>query len=602
MLGLTALFQAIRSKLLGTSPSSYADWIRRYDTLGNDDRQAIGRDMESFASTPRFSILVGVYNCPEAWLRQCLASVQGQMYPHWQCIVVDDASTEEHCPKVIEEFAEKDDRFTALRHERNKGISRTLNTALAEAAGEYILVLDHDDVLAEQALYCFAKLLQENPHAGLLYADEDKINAEGERFSPYFKPGWNPDLFRSQNYLNHPTVLRKDIVEGVGGFSVEHEGSQDYDLYLKVSEQLAEDGVIHIPHVLYHWRAHEKSVAGDAGDKSYALVAARKALADHARRLELPAMVEPAMVESTMVEPAGVPAYHHLRFHLPEKAPLTSVIIPTNGASPHLPTLLESLCAVDGLPLEIIVVTNNMRSQKMLAYLEEQQTLGRLRLLAWDEPFNFSAIYNMAVAHAKGDVLAMLNDDLGELSVDGLKESVAEALRPRIGAVGAKLLYPDGRIQHAGVALGLGGVAGHVFKGLPADSLEHFSWLHVKRNCSAVTAACLFMRKAVFEEIGGFDEKLAVAFNDIDLCLRIVQQGYRIVYNPQLMTTHYESVSRGDDLRPEHRERFHKEIDTMQERWAKELVSDPHFSPNLSLCSERPLPAHPPRTIKPWAK
>jgi GT2 family glycosyltransferase len=568
----------------------YARWVKLYDTLSATDREMIRGHLEEMIVRPLFSIVLPVFNTPAQLLRECLDSVLHQIYPRWELCIADDASTEPHCRDILREYAARDDRIKIIFREENGHISRASNSALELATGEYVVLLDHDDLLAEHALYMVAATISEHPEADVIYSDEDKINEGGRRYDPYFKPDFSPDLFLSQNFINHLGVYRTGLVQAVGGFRHEFVGSQDYDLALRVLEQTSPEKVYHIPFVLYHWRAISGSTALATAEKAYPHEAAQRAIAEHLSRVGGAARVEPVA--------DGV--YHRVVYLLPEKLPRVSLIVPSTCMPQHLAWCEELLEKTDYPDLEYILVANNLPGPEAREALARVRDAGRMRIADSDRPFNFSEIYNTAMPQASGEIIGILNDDLLPIGPNWLKEMVSHALRPEVGLVGAMLYYPDDTIQHAGIILGIGGVAGHAHKRMPRGSNGYFGRARLVQNFSAVTAACAVLRKNVFEEVGGLDPVLRVAFNDVDFCLRVRERGYRIVWTPQAELYHMESVTRGDDDRPETKPRFLGEMRYMQEKWLAELVADPYYNSNLSLMSEHFALAFPPRVKKSW--
>ena len=488
--------------------------------------------------------------------------------------------------------AAEDDRIKAVFREKNGHISAASNSALDLASGEFVVLLDHDDELTRHALYMIANELNFHPNADVIYSDEDKIDEAGETDQPYCKPDWSPDMFLAQNYLNHVTAHRRSLVEEVGRFRLGFEGSQDYDLALRIIEKTRPENIRHIPFILYHWRAVSGSVADTEEAKDYALDAARRAIREHLERSKIDAEVVP-----------GADTYsHRVVYALPKKKPLVSLIVPTRNRADIL-----KLC-VDGIRenndyenWEMILVDNGSDEAESLAYFETLAEDDRITVMRDDGPFNYSRLNNRAARKAKGEILGLLNNDIEPINRDWLTEMVRQVLQPGVGAVGAKLYYPNDTLQHGGVIVGLGGVAGHFDKRLPREKRGYFGRAAIVNNFSAVTAACLLTPKKVWDEVEGLDEHhLAVAFNDVDLCLKIRKAGYRIVWTPYAELYHHESVSRGLDTAPEKVERFAAEIRTMQERWNTRLEADPFYNPNLTLDYERPHLADPPRATRPW--
>jgi GT2 family glycosyltransferase len=553
---------------------NYRAWIARYDTIGEDDRRAIARAIAGLADPPLISVVMPVYETPEAYLRAAIDSVRRQLYPHWQLCIADDASTAPHVRAVLEHYRETDRRIEICYRRANGHISAASNSALALAKGEFVALLDHDDLLPEHALYLVAQAVTADPELDLIFSDEDKIDAEGRRFDPYFKPDWNPDLMLSQNMFSHLGVFRRSLVEAIGGFRQGYEGSQDYDLVLRAAAQTRPERIHHIPHVLYHWRAISGSVALAVGEKTYATERARQAITDHLAAQGIDAQVGAG----------ALPNFHRVRYALRE-LPLASVIIPTRDQAALLRTCVSGLLDRTDYPkLEIIIVDNQSREADTHTYFAELAAEPRVRIIKYDQPFNFAAINNFAVGFASGSMLCLLNNDIEVIDSDWLREMVSHAARPGIGGVGALLYYPDQRIQHAGTILGISGVGAHAYRWQPRGTAGHFGRAMLIQNLSAVTAACFVVPATVYAEVAGLDERnLTIAFNDVDLCLRIGERGYRIVWTPHAELYHHESASRGPDTDPNKRKRFAAEVAYMQRRWGALLHHDPCHNPNLWL-------------------
>lgn len=553
--------------------NDYAAWVRRYDTFSAAD---IRRMRESVASMPRrplVSIVMPVYQTPERWLRRCIDSVLAQAYPHWELCIADDASPAPHVRRVLQEYMRRDPRIRVVFRDANGHIAAASNSALEIASGEYIALLDHDDELPPHALLEVARAMEAHPEWKLIYSDEDKIDEKGRRFDPYFKPDWNYELFLSQNCVSHLGVFHAGLIAQVGGFRVGLEGSQDWDLALRCIEHLRPQEIGHIPKVLYHWRAIPGSTALGVAQKDYARNAGWRAVTDHLQRTGVAARVE--------VADNG---YMNVRRQLPEPAPRVSLVIPTRDKVELLRMCVQSILEKTDYPdYEILIVDNQSDERATLDYFAELAAQPRVRVLRYDAPFNYSAINNFAAAAATGSIIGLVNNDIEVISPDWMGEMASQAVRPDIGAVGVMLLYPDDTIQHAGVILGIGGIAGHVYAGLPAGTPGTCGRARLAQEMSAVTAACLFVRKAVFDEVGGLDEVLSVAFNDIDFCLRIRVRGYRNLWTPHARLYHYESASRGYEDTPEKVARFKSEMDFMRSRWGESLLCDPAYNPNLSL-------------------
>lgn len=571
--------------------ADYPAWFERHGRLSRSDRRAIIRHLRSLPRRPRISVLMPVHDPDERWLRAAIESVRRQLYPQWELCIADDASSRPYVRRILEEYRARDDRIKVCYRPINGHISAASNDALNMASGEYVALLDHDDELAEHALYLMAVEIGRHPEAVLFYSDEDKIDETGRHFDPYFKPDWNPLLLLGQNYLNHLTVYRTETVRRAGGFREGFEGSQDWDLALRVSESLKPRQVRHLPFVLYHWRAAAGSTAKSPEEKGYTGEAAVRAVSQHLERLKRPARVTPL--------PGG---HCRVRFQLAHSPPPVSLIIPTHDGHALLHRCIETLLVKTDYPdYEVIVIDNRSQDPKTLSYLDELAVRDRFRVLRYDRPFNYSAINNFAVRQARGEILGFLNNDLEILEGGWLREMVSHAVQPENGAVGAMLYYPDARIQHAGIVLGMGGVAGHAWVGYPKGTPGQMGRLRLAQHLTAVTAACLVVRREVFEEVGGFDQRgLKVAFNDVDLCLKIHAAGYRNVWTPLAELNHHESATRGYEDTPEKQRRFRREIELMQRRWGELLYADPAYNPNLTLENCDFSLAVCPRVVKPW--
>lgn len=552
------------------APDAYDLWMARH-ALTPDDVARIRREIESMPAPLTFSVLMPVRDVDEPWLRRAIESIVAQYYPHWELCVADDASTHPHVRRVLEEFAGRDPRIKVVFRDRRGHISAATNSALELATGAFIALLDHDDELAPEALYENARLLQEHPDADMIYSDEDKLSPAGTRYSPHFKPDWSPDLFYSVMYTCHLGVYRTSLVRAVGGFRVGFEGSQDYDLVLCLIERT--DRIYHIPRVLYHWRVIEGSTATDARGKEYTERAAVRALREHFARRGL----------AVDVGKGPLPNTYRVQYRL-SRTPLVSILIPTRDAVDLLRRCVESILAKSAYPhYEIIIVDNQSADPAALRYLLALERDRTARIVRYDRPFNYAALNNFAARQARGELLLFLNNDTEVIEAEWLEALAEHALRPEVGAVGARLLYPDGRLQHGGIILGLGGVADHAHKHLPRHDVGYYGRAKMIQNFSAVTSACMMVRRAVFEEVGGFDEPLTVAFNDVDFCLRLRERGYRIVWTPYAELYHHESASRGHEDTPEKRRRLQAEIDYLRRRWGALLARDPYYSPHLTL-------------------
>ncbi|WP_020654757.1 glycosyltransferase family 2 protein [Massilia niastensis] len=562
----------------GSELVPYEDWIAHRERSRVPGRAAQHAAISGWTWTPTLSVVVPTYDTDAAMLRACLDSVLAQGYPHWELCIADDASTKPHVREILTEYMRRDTRIKVDFRTSNGHIVEASNSALALASGEFVALLDHDDVLPSHALFTVAQALQDRPTAQLLYSDEDKLDKEGRRCSPYFKPDFAPDLLYSQNYFSHLGVYRRELVEAIGGFRAGYEGSQDYDLALRCVARIKDcRDIVHIPQVLYHWRMAEGSTASGQEQKSYTTEAARRALQDHFDSGNQPVTVS-----------VIAPGLYRQHWAIPEQAPQVSLIIPTRDCHDLLKTCVDSILQYTSYGnYEILIVDNGSTCPSTLAYMAELDAAGKARVLRYDLPFNYAAINNFAAQHARGSIIGLVNNDIEVIGAEWLTEMVSHAVRAEIGCVGAKLYYPNDTIQHGGVICGIGGVAGHSHKYQPRDADGYFSRMRIVHNTSAVTAAVLLLRREVFEQVGGLDEvELHVAFNDVDLCLKVMKAGYRNLWTPFAELYHHESVSRGTDEAPEKRARFQREVAVMQARWPDVLARDPYYNPNLTLQRE----------------
>lgn len=574
--------------------TAYEKWCAQHEALSDQDRLEIEAHIRSLETPPRFSLLMPVFNPPVEFLRRALQSVNEQLYPHWELCIADDASTNSEVRTLLEGFAARDpSRIKLVFRESNGHISAATNTALDLATGEFVGLFDHDDLLHPLALYECAAAIGKRPDLQFIYTDEDKVDAEERRFDPYFKPDWNPELLLGQNYTCHFSVFRRDRLKLLGGMRLGFEGSQDWDLTLRYIENLAPEEIHHIPKVLYHWRAIPGSTALLLTEKSYPIEAGKRAVAEHFERLGIRVSLE------------AVAGGHWVpRYPLPDPVPLVSLIIPTRNAWKLVDHTIKSILTKTTYKrYEVVLIDNGSDEPESLAYLAQLPAMsqGRVRVLRYDAPFNYSAINNFAVENAAGEVVGLVNNDIEVITGGWLEEMVSLALRPGTGAVGAKLIYPDGTLQHAGVILGLGGVAGHPFKGLPREASGPMNRLRLVQNLSAVTAACLIIKKDRYHAVNGLDaDHLAVAFNDIDFCCRLLEAGFRNVWTPRAELYHHESATRGLETTPEKRARFQGEVEYMLHRWGPLLLNDSAYNPNLTLVAEDFSLAYVPRTARAW--
>lgn len=528
-----------------------------------------------FQYMPLISIVVPLYNTKEKYLRELLDSVVNQTYKNWQLCLADASDNGTLCHDIVKEYQE---RFSAIAYKaiENKGISDNTNEAIAMAEGDFIVFADHDDILAEFALYEVVKCVNDTPKADFIYSDEDKMSADGKSFySPHFKSDFNIDLLRSVNYICHMAAVSRRLLCETGPLNNDFDGAQDYDFVLRAVEKA--QCIRHIPKLLYHWREHAASTAFNPESKKYAYDAGRRALEAHYDRMGINASVD-------KMNYAG---YYRTKYELKEE-PLVSVLIPNKDHVGDLRKCIKSLYEINEYKsLEIIIIENNSENKETFEYYEDlRKSHDNIKIITWEKGFNYSAINNFGMEHAAGDYILLLNNDVRFMPEckDALREMVSVCQRADVGIVGSKLYYEDGTIQHAGVIVGIRGVAGHAFAGKPHKEMGYYNRAVIMQDLSAVTAACMLVKREVYKEAGGFDETLEVAFNDVDFCLKVRKNGHLIVFNPYAELIHAESKSRGAEDSAEKIRRFNREIDRFKEKWQKELAQgDPYYNVNLTL-------------------
>ena len=548
----------------------YGPW---YESYRPTEKELEKQRKKTWAVPVKISIIVPAYRTPELFLRQMIDSLVAQTYENWELCIANASPEDKAMWQVLREYMDKDSRIKVKDLENNAGISENTNGALHMATGDFIGLLDHDDLLAPNALYEVACAIEKNEEIDVLYTDEDKVNTDlTEHFQPHLKPDFNLDLLRSNNYICHFFVVRRSLAEKVGGFRPEYDGAQDYDFIFRCKDEARV--IKHIPEILYHWRTHQASTADNPASKMYAFEAGRRAIESH-----LQAHGQTGTV--TLKKDLG---FYRVTYPVVGK-PLVSVIIPNKDEQKSLKKCIDSIKSKTNYSnYEIIIVENNSVTEDIFAYYKELENDDQIRVITWEKEFNYSAINNFGVRHAKGELLLFLNNDVEVISENWMQELIANTQRPEVGITGVKLLYSDRTIQHAGTVIGIGGVAGHMFVGMPASRSGYMHKASLQMNYSAVTAACMMMKRSVHEELGGFEEKLAVAFNDVDLCLRTVASGKLVVYNPYVELYHYESKSRGAEDSEEKVRRFQSEIEFMRTRWETLLKEgDPYYNKNLSL-------------------
>ncbi len=571
--GLKALVLKSKHKLQGLDNDyDYGEWYE----LTRPSEEELEKQRETvFEYEPKFSILIPVYKTPERYLKELLESIRNQTYGNWEVCIADGSPKGESTERILKRFVQQDSRFKYVILGENKKIAGNTNAAMDMARGDFIVLADHDDTLTENALFECARAINQDPRIDVLYSDEDKLDMDGQAlFDPHFKPDFNPDLLTSVNYICHLFVVKRELAKQVGGFDQAFDGAQDYDFIFRCTEGARK--VSHIPRVLYHWRCHMNSTASNPESKMYAFEAGARAIKAHYERMGI-------SVDS--VEKGVDFGIYHTRFQL-EEEPLVSVIIPNKDHKEDLELCLSSLLDKGTYQnLEVIVVENNSTDLQTFRYYEGlQKKRPNVRVVTWEKGFNFSAINNFGVEFSKGEYLLFLNNDVELIEPDTVRELLGYCMRQDVGAVGARLLYQDDTIQHGGVVIGFGGIAGHTFIGLHQAENSYFHRAMCAQDYSAVTAACMMSKRSLFDQVGGFREELAVAFNDIDYCLKIRSLDKKVVYNPYALLYHYESKSRGLEDTPEKVERFNREVARFIGYWPEIVIGgDPFYNPNLTL-------------------
>ncbi|MBC7752125.1 MAG: glycosyltransferase [Candidatus Saccharibacteria bacterium] len=565
--------------------NNYSKWVLNFDTINDKNRESMKIKSNLFKNKPLISVVMPVYNPNLVWLAEAIESIQNQIYPNWELCIADDLSPNPAIRQLLEQYAKKDSRVKVVFRTENGHISNATNSALEISSGEWIALLDHDDMLPQHALFWVVEAINTNPNIRMIYSDEDKMDEKGNRSSPYFKCDWNPDLFYSHNMFSHLGVYHSALVREVGGFRVGMEGSQDYDLALRCSEKIQLKQIHHVPRVLYHWRIHAESTASSADAKPYAMIAGERAINEHFQRRGVNAKAELIVYG------------YRVRYALPKILPLVTLIIPTRNGLKLLQQCVESIIEKTTYTnYEILIIDNGSDDTLTLRYLKKIVSNPSIRVVRDDGPFNYSALNNSAVKIAKGEIVGLINNDIEVISPEWLSEMVSHALRPEVGAVGAKLLYPNNTIQHAGILLGVTGIAAHAHRNIPRDQHGYFGRASLLQSFSAVTAACLLVRKSLYESIGGLNAiDLKVAFNDVDFCIRLRDAGYRNIFTPYAELYHHESATRGSEESPENIVRFAKEVDYMKKN--KSLSPDPAYSPNLTIDNDDFSLANPPRVV-----
>ena len=558
----------------------YGPW---YEAYIPDEAELEKQRHHRFSSAPLISVAVPAYRTPETFLRQMIDSLLAQTYGNWELCIANGSPDDEQMKQVLAEYTQRDSRIRVQELKENLGIAGNTNAALAMTEGEFAGILDHDDLLAPNALYEIALALEKDPELDAVYTDEDKVTTDlSEHFQPHLKPDFNLDLLRSNNYICHFFVAKQSVIRKAGGFRQEFDGAQDHDFIFRCVEEAGKIG--HVPEILYHWRTHKASTADNPASKMYAFEAGRRAIEAHLKRTG---------TEGTVTH---TPDLGFFRVQYPVHGePLVSIIIPNKDEKEALHACIASIKEKTKYQnYEIIIVENNSTSEEIFAYYEELKKDPKIRVIRWEKEFNYSAINNYGARYANGEYLLFLNNDVTVITEGWLTEMLGMCQRREVGAVGVKLLYPDDTIQHAGCVIGIGGIAGHMFVNMPANRTGYLHKASILQDMSAVTAACMMMKKAAFEEVGGFTEELSVAFNDVDLCLKVRETGRLIVYDPYVQLYHMESKTRGAEDSQEKVRRFQEEIEYIRCHWIDILKKgDPYYNKNLSLSkwnySLRPL-------------
>ena len=576
--GAAALAEKVVTKVKNVrqGPPSYQKWIRHH----LPDRNELEKQKKtSFGYRPKISFVVPLYKTPEKYLRRLTESFQEQTYSNWELCFSDGSGAQSPLTELLKELTAKDNRIKYVSHEEPLQISENTNSAIEIATGDFIAFADHDDELTPNALFECVKAINEKPQTLVIYTDEDKMSMDGHKFfQPHFKPDYNPDLLCTVNYICHLFVVSRKVIEKVGGLRSEFDGAQDYDFVLRCVEAVKDEEICHIPKILYHWRCHEDSTAENPESKLYAFEAGRRAVQAHYERTGIHAEVFKG-------EYLGLYRTKFIRDH----DPLISIIIPNKDHIDDLKRCMESIEQKSTYKnYEYIIVENNSTDSATFEYYKKLEAENpKVRMVYWDGVFNYSAINNYGASFAKGEYLLLLNNDTEIINPDCLEELLGYCMRKDVGAVGARLYYEDDTIQHAGVVIGFGGIAGHCFVQQKRGTTGYCHRIICAQDYSAVTAACMMVKKSAFDAVGGLSEELAVAFNDIDFCMKLRKAEYLIVYNPYAELYHYESKSRGLEDTPEKVARFNKEIATFEKKWPEILENgDPYYNPNLTLKSQ----------------
>lgn len=572
--GISSVLQKSVNKIkkMRQGDGLYHTWLKENPLT----KQELKRQRETvFKENIKFSLVVPLYKTEKHLLKALIDSVQAQTYSNWELCLSDGSGADSPIRKTLEEYQRKDSRIKVIFNDRQLQISENTNAAIGIATGNYIAFADHDDTLSEEAFYQMAMEISAHPEADLLYSDEDIIDIKGQRLYPHFKSDYNPDLLCCVNYICHLVVVKRELLDRVGLLRPEYNGSQDYDFLLRCTEHTESENIRHIPKILYHWRSHEGSTAGNPDDKPYAVIAGEKALEGHYERLGIKASVEYT----------GCPVVFRTHFEIQDN-PKVSILIPNKDHTEDLDKCITSIMEKSTWKnIQIVVIENNSEKAETFQYYEKlERHYPQVKVVKWDGPFNYSAINNYGARYADGDYFLLLNNDTEVITPEWLESMIGYCQREDVGIVGAKLLYPDNTVQHAGVVVGIAGFAGHILTGYDRNAVGYLWRLITTQDESAVTGACLMVKRSVFEELHGLDESFVVALNDIDFCLRARALGKKVIFTPDACLYHYESKSRGFENTPEKKARFDKEVAHFRDRHRKFLkAGDPYYNPNLSI-------------------
>ena len=560
----------LKKKLTRNEYADYDTWLR---IMRVSRQELFAQRKTKFSYAPKFSVVVPLYHTPAKFLKDLVRSMMYQSYANWELCLVNASPEDVHLTSLLENWAMRDKRIRVIRLEKNLGIAQNTNAGIEASTGEFIAFLDHDDFLEPDALFCYVDALNKDKTIDVFYSDEDKTDEYAAHyFYPHFKSDFNIDLLHANNYMCHFLAVRKSLVDTVGGLNEKFDGAQDYDFVLRLTENTKK--IYHCPRILYHWRCSNQSTAASQGNKMYAIHAGKAALNAHYKRIGWNARAQEGAVDG----------WYQTKFTLKEE-PLVSILIPNKDHTDDLDVCLNSFFErADYQNYEFIIIENNSVLPETFAYYEKiEKEHDNVKVVYWEAGFNYSAINNFGFKFAKGDYIMLLNNDVERITPDIFQSMLGFCMRPEVGIVGAKLLYNDHTVQHAGVLVGAGGLADHVFKGIHEDDPGYMGRAISSQDVSAVTAACLLVKRSVYEEVGGLEEEFQVAFNDVDFCLKVRKAGYLIVYDADVKLFHYESKSRGMEDTTDRFIRFGNEMMLLNSKW--DILStfvDPYYNPNLS--------------------